>query len=383
MSDTWKYLLIPELSVTWMNLLWLGMLLYCFVWFPYRRRRDSRNGRVTKSEFIPEDYPEGFLAYILSGDYTSAHFFADCIAIFVTNKSVLEEKGAALHIKWGGTPESLPAMKHDLVLAMQNNLFPDSREIEINGDEFEPLMDLRRHVLTMYENAASRLLIPGSVSLVLGYLCTMAMACWLGITTEQGLGFVLFFLYILVIPFILLNFSMLNNFNPHHEKFTLNMLIIPLVISGPFTAFALYFINNDNFILPPGSVYISFICTLMGSYFQTYQTTHTDEGKRILPGIKAYFASQYYNLHCYKPNSSKTQFPNIETLLPYAIGHHYLKTWSQTVEKLMRTNNDKPYWVGQYQYAKVERYKHIFDAALSSKPDSNTVDTDFGGNDAD
>lgn len=381
MSDTWKYLLIPELAVTWVNLLWLGMLLYCFIWFPYRLRRDSRNGQVTKSEFIPEHYPEGFLAYILNGNNTSAHFFADCIATFISNKSVLEEKNAALHIRWGGTPESLPVMKHDFVLAMQNNLFPRSRDINISGQEFEPLMELRRQVSTMYKNSASRFLIPGSVSLLLGYLCTLAMACWLGVTSEQGLGFVLFFLYIFVIPFILVIFSMLNNNNPRHEKFRLNMLIIPLLISGPFTAFALYFINNDNFILPPGSVYISFVCALMGSYFQTYQTTHTDEGKRILPVIEAYFASQYYSLHCYKPNSPKTQFPNIETLLPYAISHLYLKSWSQTVEKLMRNKSDKPYWVQQYQYAKVERYKHFFDEALSSKPDSNIVDTDFGGSD--
>lgn len=381
MSDTWKYLLIPELSLTWINLLWLGMLMYCFVWLPYRRRRDRRNGKVTKSEFIPEHYPEGFLAYILNGGYSHKHFFADCISLFITNKSVLEEKNFALHIKWGGTSESLPAMKRNFVLAMQNNLFPGSPEIEISGHEFQPLVDLHRHISTMYKNEASRFVIPGSISLILGYLCTLAMACWLGISTEQGLGFVLFFLYMFVIPFILIIISTLNDSSPRHEQFTLNMVIIPLLISGPFTAFALYFINNADFILPPGSVYISFICTLMGSYFQTYQVTHTDEGKRILPGIKAYFARQFYNLHCYKPNSPKEPFPEIETLLPYAISHDYLSTWSKTVEKLMRNHSDKPYWVGQYQYAKVERYEHIFDEALSSEPDSAHTHTDIGGGD--
>lgn len=382
MSDTWKYLLIPELSVTWVNLLWLGMLLYCFVWLPYRRRRDSKNGRATNNKFIPEHYPEGFLAYILNGGYSGVHFFADCIALFITNKSVLEEKNAALHITWGGTPESLSAMKHHFFLAMQNHLFPERRTIEINGNEFQPLRALHQEVLTTYRNAASRFLIPGSVSLVLGYLCTMAMACWMGIGSTQGLGMVIFVVYVAVIPLILMFISVINNSNPRHENFTLNMIIIPLLISGPFTASALYFISNNDFILPSGSVYISFICSLMGSYFQTYQVNHTDEGKRILPDIQNYFARQYYNLHCYKPGSPKQPFPEIETLLPYAISHDYLKTWSQTVEKLMRNNSDKPYWIGQYQYAQVERYKHIFDEALSSEPDNATIDTDSGSSDS-
>lgn len=189
--------------------------------------------------------------------------------------------------------------------------------------------------------------------------------------------------YVVVIPLILMFISAFNNSNPRHEAFTLNMVIIPLLISGPFTAFALYFISNDDFILPSGSIYISFVCSLMGCYFQTYQVNHTDEGKRILPDIQNYFASQFYNLHCYKPSSPKQQFPDIETLLPYAISHNYLSTWSKTVGKLMRNKSDKPYWVGQYQYAKVERYKQIFDKALSSESDNATIDTDSGGSDSD
>lgn len=383
MSDTWKYLFIPELSVTWINFLWLGMLLYCFAWFPCRCRRDNKNGRATNNEFIPEHYPEGFLAYILNGGYSKAHFFADCVALFITNKSVLEEKNSALHIEWGGTPESLSAMKHNFFLAMQNHLFPQRRTIEIDGKEFQPLRDLHQEVLTTYRNAASRYFIPGSVSLVLGYLCTMVMACWMGISSSQGLNIVIVVFYVVVIPLILMFISAFNNSNPRHEAFTLNMVIIPLLISGPFTAFALYFISNDDFILPSGSIYISFVCSLMGCYFQTYQVNHTDEGKRILPDIQNYFASQFYNLHCYKPSSPKQQFPDIETLLPYAISHNYLSTWSKTVGKLMRNKSDKPYWVGQYQYAKVERYKQIFDKALSSESDNATIDTDSGGSDSD
>jgi len=49
----------------------------------------------------------------------------------------------------------------------------------------------------------------------------------------------------------------------------------------------------------------------------------------------------------------------------------------------MRNKSDKPYWVGQYQYAKVERYKQIFDKALSSESDNATIDTDSGGSDSD